>query len=77
MRQIVRVVGFTLIVVIFVGVGLAVLAALLSGRPFYGKNYLMLDLGTYDSALVLLIALAAGILIALRWAARKMRGRSH
>jgi hypothetical protein len=73
MRLIVRIVGFIFFALVVAGFCLDIVSALRAGRPFYGQNYQMLDLGTYSSAAVVIVALSVGLLAAIRWLVRKAR----
>lgn len=66
MRQIVRIVGWALVALVFAGLCLEVIAAHLAGKPFYGQNYRMLDLGTYSTALSIIIVSCIGLIVAAR-----------
>ena len=74
MRLIIRVVGFTLVALLIAGIFLDVTVALLAGKPFYGKNYYMLDLGTYSTALTIFIVFGIGVVAAIRWVVRRVFG---
>ena len=55
-RTIFRIIGYGLTGLIFVGLGIRVLAAFLAGEPVYGLNYKSQPLGTYSTLAALVIA---------------------
>ena len=70
-KVVVATVGYVLVGLIIFGLVLTIVAALLMGNPFYGRNAYGLLLGTYSSAAVVIIAGVVGVV----WAARKARRR--
>lgn len=61
MRKVFARVGYVLIALLMAGVCLDIFVAWRGNRPFYGENYFGQSLGTYSTALVLVIAAAIGV----------------
>jgi hypothetical protein len=57
-HRLMKAVGFSLLGLVFVGIGLSVLLALINGKPNVGTNYYGLPIGTYSSAAVLFMVVA-------------------
>jgi hypothetical protein len=73
-RVVIATVGYVLVGLIVCGLVLTIVAALLAGRPFYGRNVYHLPLGTYSTAAVLIMAGVIGV-VRLVQKARERRTR--
>lgn len=77
-HRLLKVFGFSLLALAFVGIGLSILLALLNGKPNVGTNYYGLPIGTYSTAcvmvVVIIVLLVVGAVQAFRllkhWARR-------
>ncbi len=74
LRRIVRYVGFFLVGLVFAGLGLTVILALLNGRSFYGTSYYAQSLGVYETLSIFFVAAVVGAILAFRRIKSAYRG---
>jgi hypothetical protein len=61
-HPIVKAIGFSLLALVFIGLGASVVAAMLRGKAVLWNNYYGLPVGTYSTAAVLIVVIAAGMI---------------
>ncbi len=69
-HRLLKAIGFSLLGLVFVGIGLSVLLALVNGKPNVGTNYYGLPIGTYSTAAVLIMVV---VILAVFGATRLFR----
>jgi hypothetical protein len=74
-RVFIATIGYVLVGLMVCGLVLVVLAAHRSGQPFYGENAYGLDVGTYATGAVLLIAACIGVVRLVQRARSKILAR--
>jgi hypothetical protein len=60
-RTVIAAVGFVLVGLIILGLGLTLLIALRNHQPFYGRNVYGMPLGVYSSIAMLVVGGAIGV----------------
>jgi hypothetical protein len=68
-------IGFSLLAFVFIGLGASVVGAMLQGKAVLWNNYYGLPVGTYSTAAVLVVAVAAGIIWLVQRARRFLGSR--
>lgn len=69
-HKLLKAIGFSLLGIAFVGIGLSVLVALMNGKPNVGTNVYGLPIGTYSTAAVLIMVI---VILAVFGASRLVR----
>ena len=72
-RQVIKAIGYFLVVLLFCGLALTVLTAMRNHEPFYGRNAYGLPLGTYSTAAMFAIGLVVGVV----WLVQRFWRRAH
>ncbi len=74
-HRLLKAVGFSLVAVVFVGIGLSILLALLLGKPNIGTNHYGLPIGTYSSAVVMVVVVVGLLIVGISRVIRGFRQR--